>query len=141
MGSVALTPKGRRVRVFFRLKPDGNFDAADCALFIRQLKTNIRGPIILVWDRLRAHRSKKVQAELRRSRRVTIELLPAYAPELNPVEYLWSYLKAVAMANFAPTELEDLRTVAKSSICTMRRNPSLVRRIIRGSQLMVSLFR
>ena len=141
MGSVALSPKARRVRVFFRLKPDGNFGAAECAEFIRQLEQNIKGPIILVWDRLRAHRSKKVEAQLKKSRRVEIELLPPYAPELNPVEYLWSYLKAVAMANFAPTELEELRAATKASICNMRRDRSLVRRIIKGSPLMVSFFK
>lgn len=141
MGSVALSPKGRRVRVFFRLKPDGNFGGDECAEFIRQLEQNIKGPIILVWDRLRAHRSKTVAAQLKKSRRVEIELLPAYAPELNPVEYLWSYLKAVSMANFAPTELEELRSATKASICSMRRDRQLVRRIITGSPLMVSFFR
>jgi DDE superfamily endonuclease len=56
--------------------------------------------VTLVWDGLPADRSKAMQAWLRRQRRwLVVEPLPAYAPELNPVEALWSNLKGVELAN------------------------------------------
>ena len=56
----------------------------------------------LVWDGLPAHRSKAMAAWLRRQRSwLVVEPLPGYAPELNPVEALWSSLKGVELANLA----------------------------------------
>ena len=39
---------------------------------------------------------------------LTVERLPAYAPELNPVEGLWASLTSHATANFSPHTLEEL---------------------------------
>lgn len=136
MGAIAVTPHGRRVRCFFRLKPDGNFAAADCVEFIRQLQQNIHGPVVLVWDRLLAHRSKKVQRHVSSLRGgVKLEYFPPYAPELNPVEFLWAHLKHNVMANFAPLDLDELHIRAKGSICAIRRNKNLVRQLVKHSPL------
>ncbi|WP_141735002.1 transposase [Oligoflexus tunisiensis] len=67
--------------------------------FIEQLKQNIRGQIRLVWDRLLVHRSKKMLRYLNKQRRVEVHYLPAYAPEQNPVEYIWAYLKNSSLCN------------------------------------------
>jgi len=64
----------------FRLLPDANFGANECVAFLRQLKQNTKGPVILIWDRLLAHRSKKVERFLAGQSRLQIELLPPYAP-------------------------------------------------------------
>jgi transposase len=50
--------------------------------------------LLIVWDRLQAHRSRLVR-EYVESQEGTIhlEFLPPYAPELNPVEYLWAHWK------------------------------------------------
>ncbi len=56
----------------------------------------------LLWDGLPAHRSKAMRAWLGRQRHwLVVEPLPGYAPELNPVEALWSNLKGVELANLA----------------------------------------
>jgi len=70
----------------------------------------MRGPIIVVWDHLQAHRSKLLHRWLRRARRVHLEYLPGYAPELNPNEYGWSYLKRRPLANYCPKNVEQLHT-------------------------------
>ena len=58
----------------------------------------------LVWDRLPAHRSHAMGAWLRRQRSwLVVEPLPAYAPDLNPVEALWAILKGVELANLPLT--------------------------------------
>ena len=56
----------------------------------------------LLWDGLPAHRSKAMAAWLRRQRSwLVVEPLPGYAPDLNPVEALWSNLKGVELVNLA----------------------------------------
>ena len=50
--------------------------------------------MLLIWDRAQIHRSGRVRHYLERAHgRITTAFLPAYAPELNPVEYLWAYWK------------------------------------------------
>lgn len=135
MGAVALSPRARRVRLMFRLLPDANFDADQCVAFLRQLKQNTKGPVILVWDRLRAHRSRKVERFVRGQRRLEIELLPPYAPELNPTEYVWAYLKGSALANLAPHDQDRLQRQTKRSLCELRRHKTLIKSIIRRCPL------
>lgn len=58
--------------------------------FLRHLMRHIHGPIILIWDRLPAHQSGMVQNFIApQEGRIHTEYVPAYAPDLNPVEYLW----------------------------------------------------
>jgi transposase len=75
----------------------------------------------LVWDGLPAHRSHAMRAWLRRQRSwLVTEPLPAYAPELNPVEPLWSSLKAVELANLAGDTLEEVIAAAERGIQRIR---------------------
>jgi hypothetical protein len=75
----------------------------------------------LVWDGLPAHRSLAMAAWLRRQRSwLVVEPLPGYAPELNPVEALWSSLKGVELANLAGDTLEEVTTAAKRGVQRIR---------------------
>lgn len=75
----------------------------------------------LVWDGLPAHRSKLMHTWLRRQRPwLVVEPLPAYAPELNPVEPLWSSLKGVELANLAGDSLDDVIAAAERGIQRIR---------------------
>jgi DDE superfamily endonuclease len=74
-----------------------------------------------LWDGLPAHRSKAMGAWLRRQRSwLVVEPLPAYAPELNPVEPLWSSLKGVELANLTDETLEDAIAAAERGIQRIR---------------------
>jgi transposase len=80
----------------------------------------------LVWDGLPAHRSKVMRAWLGRQRSwLVVEPLPAYAPELNPVEPLWSNLKGVELANLAGDSLEDVIAAAERGIQRIRHSHHL----------------
>lgn len=71
----------------------------------------------LLWDGLPAHRSKAMGAWLRRQRSwLVVERLPGYAPDLNPVEALWSNLKRVELANLAGDTLEEVTAAAERGI-------------------------
>jgi transposase len=58
--------------------------------------------------------------------RLTLEFLPGYAPELNPVEYIWGHLKQHQIANLRPRELWQLSAAARAALRRMRRRPRLV---------------
>ena len=74
---------------------------------------------MLIWDRLPAHRGGQVKAYVRQERRwLTIEWLPPYAPELNPVEPLWDHLDDTVLAN---TPMEDLRRLSRRVHAGVRR--------------------
>jgi putative transposase len=79
-----------------------------------------------VWDGLPAHRSLAMAAWLRRQRSwLVVERLPGHAPELNPVEALWSSLKGVELANLAGDTLQEVTTAAERGIQRIRGTPHL----------------
>jgi transposase len=77
--------------------------------------------VTLLWDGLPAHRSLVMRAWLRRQRSwLVVEPLPGYAPELNPVEALWSNLKGVELANLAADTLKEVTAAAERGIQRIR---------------------
>ncbi len=69
--------------------------------FLRHLTKQISEPILLIWDRLPGHRSRVAQDYLASlNGKISAFYLPAYAPELNPVEYIWAHLKQHELGNF-----------------------------------------
>lgn len=53
----------------------------------------VKAPIVLVWDRLNTHVSRAMREPIAERARLTVFLLPAYAPDLNPVEGVWARVK------------------------------------------------
>jgi hypothetical protein len=117
IGALVISPRRRRVRAYFGLLPDANFDGESILAFVRQLRRALRVPLALVWDRLGGHIGEPVAPWLARNRSVRAYLLPPYAPELNPVELIWGHTKSNPLANFAPSEFEDL--VAQTQLATL----------------------
>lgn len=92
--------------------------------FLEHLQRYVRGKLLVIWDGLPAHRSKKVAEYLKTTNgRVWVERLPAYAPELNPIEYLWGHIKNTDLANFTPKELWELSAVASKALVRTRKSP------------------
>jgi transposase len=86
----------------------------------------------LVWDGLPAHRSLAMGTWLRRQRSwLVVERLPGYAPELNPVEGLWSSLKGRELANLAGDTLQEVTTAAERGIQRIRGTPHLASSFLR----------
>ena len=82
--------------------------------FLKHLLRHIPGDLLWVWDRLPAHRSRLTQEFIRDQRgRLVIEYLPPYAPELNPVEYLWAHCKHHELPNVCAKNLWDLSEGAR----------------------------
>jgi len=134
IGAICTTATGKRSRLYFRIHQERNINAPLCADFLRQLRQNIRGNIILVWDRLSVHRSRTVAAVIAKDRRIWLEYLPPYAPELNPIESAWGYAKG-STANHAPVDADELFETTKNALCRTRRKKNLLHSFIDHSGL------
>lgn len=111
---------------YFRLYP-GAIRSEQVIHFLTHLLRHVRGRVLIVWDRAGIHRSRQTNAFLNSlGNRVWVEYLPGYAPELNPVEYIWGYWKQHELANFCPRELWSLSHCASQALRRMRRRPRLV---------------
>ena len=88
---------------------------------------HIPGNLLVIWDGLRSHHSRLVKDFVNETAgRLQIEFLPAYAPELNPVEYIWGYWKHHELPNFCAKNLDQLSQDARKALRRMRQRPTLV---------------
>jgi len=140
IAALSLSPRRHRVRSYFGMLADANYDGEAILHFLQQLTRSQRGPIDLIWDRLPAHRGGPVTRWLARNRhRVRAHLLPGYAPELNPVELIWGHAKINPLANFAPTEVEELLHQTQAALLTIAADQPLLRAFIAHCPLSLRL--
>jgi transposase len=111
---------------YFRLFP-GAIKSPQVVEFLQHLLRHLPGKLLIIWDGLPSHRSHLVRDFVRQQRaRLWLEFLPAYAPELNPVEYLWSHWKQHELPNFCPSTFAQLSVHARRALKRMRQRPTLV---------------
>jgi len=117
---------GQRSRLYFQTRP-GSYSGPRLLPVVRALKRHFRSaPVILIWDRLPAHRSRALGAYLLQQRRwLSLEWLPGYAPELNPVEYVWGNLKGQELANLCAADLGEAGRAVHTGMTRIRRQPQL----------------
>lgn len=139
IAALSISPGRERVRLYFRLHPDTNVRTGELMAFVRQLLRHVRGPVVLIWDRWRPHRARLLQAFMAERARLHGEFLPPYAPELNPVEYLWAWLKANPLANQTPTGLPPLLASARQATRAAQRIPRLLRSFVEHCPLPLRL--
>lgn len=139
ISALCVNPERDRVRLFFRLHVDANINTAAVIGFLSHLSRELDGPIMLVWDRLQVHRSKALRLFLAHNKHIHSTLLPPYAPELNPVEYLWGYLKTNPLANFAPLDIDSLACRTWRQARSLQERPSILRSFIAHSPLTLHL--
>jgi DDE superfamily endonuclease len=120
-------PDGTKARLCFHLQAD-SYDTDSLISVLEQLAGFYQGQrVVLLWDGLSSHWSHKMRAHLDTQRDwLTVERLPAYAPELNPVEGLWANLKGGELANFAGDSVAEVADQAKHGIRRVCDSDSLV---------------
>lgn len=113
-------------RFYFRLF-SGSIKSPQIVEFLKALSATIGKKLLIIWDRLQAHRSRLVREHVDAQRgELVLEYLPPYAPELNPVERIWGYLKHHAMPNYCGQNLKDVARRASSNLRSMQRRPRLI---------------
>src|ERR1700688_4153327 len=106
---------------------DGTIKSQQVIDFLGHLRRYLRRPLLIVWDGLSAHKSKITRDFIASQQgRITIEYLPGYAPELNPVEYIWAYWKQHTLPNVCPKDFWSLNDTARKTLKRMRRRPRLI---------------
>jgi hypothetical protein len=120
-------PDGTAARLCFHLQqPSYNTDTLIAVL--EQLASFYAGHrVVLIWDGLSSHWSTKMRAFLDSQRDwLRAERLPAYAPELNPVEGLWANLKDLELANRPTSTLAEVADATEQGIQRVCKHEDLV---------------
>lgn len=134
ISAVTVSPKRRRLGLYFDIL-DHNVKADDFERFVDDLLRRVGRPVILVIDRYSVHRSAAKKLLAKHPRRLSIEWLPAYAPELNPDEQVWNRAKYTDLANFVPDDVLHLGRSVAASLRKTRGQPSLLRSFFKHAEL------
>jgi transposase len=131
-GLLLFTPAGNRPTIYFRLQP-GSMDKDDFIDFLKDIKKELRGrKLLLIGDGLPAHRAKAVTEYLKtQTSWLRVERYPSSAPELSPVEFLWSSMKTRDLAHVPPKGLPHLKRLVRRSFRRIKKDTAFLRGCLR----------
>jgi len=113
-------------RFYFRFV-EGAVKSEQIIEFLGALKRQIRRKLLIIWDGVGAHKSRRVREWVDKQKGcIAIAFLPPYAPELNPVEAIWAYLKKHEIANLCLNSIGEVGQFARNRLKSMQRRPHLV---------------
>ena len=106
------------------------YHGADVVRFLRHVLRHIDGKLLIVWDGASIHRSQAIKDFLSAgaAKRIHLERLPGYAPDLNPDEGIWSYLKYRELKNVVCQNQSELRYELRLAVARLRHK----RHVIQG---------
>jgi transposase len=134
----AMTIRRHPIRFGFQfhlLADNANYKGRSVAAFVRTVRKQLHAPITVVWDECRIHWSWPMKKLLEEDPSIEVEALPPYAPELNPVDYIWSYVKYGRLANYCPDDLTELRKTVTAELTIVAKSPKLLRSLFSGTGL------
>jgi transposase len=120
----AMTPEGK----LYLMSKEESFKAPDVVVFLQHLMELIPGKLLVLWDRGRIHRARIVtEFVARHCARLATDFFPAYAPDLNPDEGVWQYLKYVELRNLCCKTLKEIRHELVQAVKRLRAKPLIIR--------------
>lgn len=125
---IKFTPYGNNPELYFHLQA-GSMDRYDFVKFLKNVKAEMRGKkLLLIWDRLPAHRSKLATDYIESQKSwLRVEYYPGYAPELSPVEFMWSAMKGKDLSHIPPKGLKYLKRMVRKSARRIKSNKQLLK--------------
>ena len=115
-----------RIRVHHGRKGEAKgFAEGDYAALLDSAHQHLGGPIVLLWDNLNAHVSAKMRRLVAGRPWLSVYQLPAYAPELNPIEAVWSHLKR-SLTNITKRTTDQVAALVKTRLKRMQYRPRLI---------------
>jgi len=122
-----ITPDGK----LYMQVQDESYEGEDAAGFLRHLLRHIDGKLLVIWDMSPIHRGQVVKSLLAsmEGSRIHLEQFPAYAPELNPDEGVWNYLKRVEL------DLDQLRNELRKAKERLRHKTEVIKSFSRMAGL------
>ncbi|HEY1002006.1 MAG TPA: IS630 family transposase [Streptosporangiaceae bacterium] len=130
-GLVCVRP-GQRSRLIYRTRTHRgrkgerrSFAETDYAALLDAAHQQLDGPIVLIWDNLNTHTSAAMRELIAARDWLHVIRLPAYAPELNPAEHVWSHIKR-GLGNLIVHGIDQLVAVVKNRLKRIQYRPELI---------------
>lgn len=119
-----IPPEGR----IFLQTQDHSYKGPDVVRFLQVLTREIAGKLLVIWDGAPIHRCQAVKDSVRQggARRIHLEHLPAYAPELNPQEGVWNVLKRVELKNLCCLDVPHVQRELRRAKEHLRHRTSIL---------------
>ncbi len=113
---------------FWSCTYEGGLNAELFVTLLRQMMRYRRKPVHLVVDGLPAHKTKLVKDYVLSTKgKLTLHILPGYAPDLNPDELVWSHMKRTGVARTPLRRGEKLQEKVNAQLAAIKNTPNLVR--------------
>jgi|SRR5262245_17624306 len=140
IGAIVVDPGRASIRLRYALLANQvNFRGPSVVQFLQVLRSELGGPMTVIWDRIPIHECAQVREFLADNPDVVAELFPPYAPELNPADGIWRYVKYSRLANYTPYEMDELRSKVTDELNRLKRIPRLLKSFIRFTKLPLKL--
>jgi len=134
--ALCLSPKRDQLSLIWHTLVNAYFNNERIARFLENLMREIPHRLIVVWDRGNMHKGDPIRAQVERFRpRLSLELLPPYAPMLNPVEQVFTWIKHGRLSNYAPPNAHMLNRTLRGELQTLEQDQRAIRKIWHASQL------
>jgi len=121
----AITPAGK----LYIMTQERPYTGVDVVCFVRHVLRHVPGKLLIIWDGSPIHRSHDIKEFLAAggAERIWLERLPGYAPDLNPDEGIWRYLKRVELRNMTCPDLAHLTGQVKKAVKRLRHKAGIIR--------------
>ncbi|MFD5268844.1 transposase [Streptomyces sp. NPDC058335] len=133
MAALVCFKAGERSRLIYRPRIQGHHRGAhrgftwqDYRDLLVRAHLQLGGPVVVIWDNLNVHRYSRLREYAAEHDWLTIVQLPSYAPDLNPVEGIWSLLRRSTTANVVFTDRDHLVASVRSGLRQIQRQPHLI---------------
>lgn len=131
-----LAPKRDRIGLMCQTLINEYFNNEKVASFLETLLRELPHPLVVLWDRGNMHKGDPIRAEVARFQpRLSLELLPPWAPMLDPVEPIFSWLKYGRLSNYAPANAHDLNKMVLAELATIQTDQQRLRDFWHASNL------
>jgi transposase len=115
-GALAYEPDGSDAHLFFELRP-GAYNDETLIEFLSELNEAEQRRMLLIWDGLPSHRSRRMSDWVASQRHwLSVEPLPGYAPDINPIEHVWGNLKSTELANLCSDTISEVADIAEDGL-------------------------
>ncbi|WP_210752434.1 transposase [Nocardiopsis alborubida] len=136
---------GHRPRLLYRLHPyhrrtdeRASFDEADYIALADAAHRRLGGAVVLVWDNLNRHTSANMRRRIGERDWLRVEQLPGYAPDLNPVEGVWSAMRS-GLTNLMGGDVDQLAVLMRARLRPMQYRPELLKGCLAGTGLSLEI--
>jgi len=128
-----MTPDGE----LYSMIRDRAINAIKCVAFLKHLLNFVSNRLLVIWDGSSIHRAEEIKWFLsgRMARRLQLERLPPYAPDLNPAEGIWQHLKHVELRNLCCQNMAHLHREVTQALVRLRAKPQMIKSFLGQARL------